>query len=293
MRHLPLLTALVFLLGCQPGIDVARNRAATIQLERTELALGSINGDPGQAERIFLLLRSEAAQRGWDIHDGREEERPGTATLHLTVIKWPNATVVADLEREHWSRGAGPATREHVPVAAYRAEAVLRSELIDEHGRARLSAVDYHGVGVAVPDGDRSGIYHYRGDATPVAIEPGELSTAVTAALRHALAGLLDDLQPSIHTEHITVSDHDPQQEPILELARQGDFLSAHERLQSLVAREPDNPHAHFNLGAMCEALEHYDEALEHYARALALRPHDEWERVEQRCRIRRAAHLH
>jgi tetratricopeptide (TPR) repeat protein len=54
-----------------------------------------------------------------------------------------------------------------------------------------------------------------------------------------------------------------------------GDTQEAVASVRKALALKPDLPGAHYNLGAMLQALQRHDEAIEHYRKALALDPKD------------------
>ncbi len=92
---------------------------------------------------------------------------------------------------------------------------------------------------------------------------------AIAAALHQAVASLLGDITPRWTSSWVRLDDEDTRQQPILDRALRGDLQGATAELEHLLANEPQNASAHYNLAVMLDASMAYAEALVSYDRAL------------------------
>ena len=105
-----------------------------------------------------------------------------------------------------------------------------------------------------------------------------------------ALGRLMRDITPSYVTKHIRLDEDDKAQQPILEVAKQGNVTRAIDELRVYLEQNQGNAVAHYNLAAMLDATSQYDEALSLYTKAIQLGSKDYYVQMKAECARRQAA---
>jgi hypothetical protein len=286
-RLLSLIPSLILLAatGCAPTLRVNVLEPSQVSLGAgTQLNVLQTGGRRSAREFVLQELGQQAMRGGYFQVKDRSEEGfnmnvAGRSVQFLEGSSDPLPTpqdVALRIDVLDWNANSDSHTNaDGVTKSRWRARVVLGVTAANAEGKAMLAESEY--VGEAFFEDTRHG---------------GGEQLAIEQAARNAVARLLWDVTPIYVTKHIRIDEDDKAQQPILEVAKQGNLVRAIEELRGYLAQAPGNAVAHYNLAVMLDATGQYDEALSLYTKAIQLSSKAFYVQMKAECARRQAAQM-
>lgn len=182
----------------------------------------------------------KVAGRNAEIVDAKGPQEADEVYLRVDVIDW-NAS--KDTKTVSETRNGKRVEKE---VEIQKGKVLLAVTAVTASGKALLAETEY--------------------EATA---EGKEESDAIRNAMKLAVRELLADITPKRVTRAVKLDEDDKAQEPIIEVAKNGNLAQAILETRSYLEKNPNSPAAHYNLAVYLDASGQYEEALTHYNHAL------------------------
>lgn len=284
LRHVVLALAATLAVGCAPSLKVNVLQPARVNLGAAKsLTVVQTEGRKGARDFLVDELARQARSEGYFQVADRSDEgivvkvagrsvqiiNAGTGPaqtqdeigIRIDVNDW-DAEKKTETVQEKDSKG-NVKERE---VKFYEAKTVASVTAFNTEGKALLAEQEYETVG--------------RGE---------DKDQAITNAGRALVSQLLFDITPKYVTKSIRLDGDDKAQEPIIEVAREGNVPRAITEMEAYVQSNPQNASALYNLAVLLDATGKYPEALELYTKAISLSAKDYYVDMKSECARRLA----
>ena len=107
------------------------------------------------------------------------------------------------------------------------------------------------------------------------------------AAIGKAVESFLEDITPRTVSRRVRLDYSDENQEPILDVARNGQVKQAATQMEEYAQEHPNSSSAYYNLAVLTDAMGQYEQAIEYYDKALSLGGKDYYTEVKASCQER------
>jgi len=268
-RSLILVALAAFILiaqGCGTNAVIQRPSPAAYNLGASKsLVMVQMSGKRSLREQLMESLSVKARQSNWwqfedKMSKGIEIVPKGdSASARPTGPKDGEVFVRVDVyeadankdqvvEQFKNSKGQTITKRSNVFVGA----ASIGVTTLDASGRARLSEKEYSGE-AKIPE------------------NKGDKDAAKQAAIDNAVSKFLADITPRFINESVKVDDESKDLGPVVEIIKKRSYAQAADKLESMMASQPNRPDVVYNLAVMHDAMANYDKALTLYDKAINL----------------------
>jgi tetratricopeptide (TPR) repeat protein len=279
VHHAVLALAAVLAVGCTPQLKVHVLRPASVNLGAArQLTVVQTEGRPGA--RGFLL--KELSQRARQQGHFQVVDRSGEGTL--VKVAGASVRILQD------ARGPAPLPDGiGIRIDVHDWDAARRTQLHDardDKGKAHERQVTFYDgkAVVTVTAFTASGRALLAEQEYEAHGQGKQREEAIANAGREVVRRILEDITPQYETRYIRMDDGDRAQQPILEVAREGDVPRAVSEMESYVRGNPRNSTALYNLAVLLDAMGHYPEALERYTEAISLSAKDYYVDMKTEC---------
>ena len=263
------------LCACAPGIEVTRLQPSRFNLGSTRrVAVLQVTARPRAQAIVLTQLQEQIVNRrfyklinavnrglsitvtaaGTNIDVGSiRQQVDADVYLNANVLRFDvRTTQHQETEYDHGKK---------YQVAEYRPEA---------HVRINFQVVKANGEVLVLRD--------YRGEDDGAEYKAGESPSEsredlLEGAVRQAVAGFLGDITPRQVVEKIELDEDDPALKPGVNLASHGDLAGAEQAWRAVLAQNPNNAGAIYDVGVLLETRGDFDQAAANYKHAFELRP--------------------
>lgn len=277
---------LAFASGCATTLRVKVMEPAQVNLGASKrLSVVQSEGRRSARETVIgALLKQSRADGHFQVTDRTEEGitvkitgRTATATggktpqapdeyyARIDVLGWEGSK--DEIEHKSYDKGREIVTTEKV----WKGEVVLGVTLFNAAGKAVVAEKEFKGT-------------------SSISADQGDKDASIEIAGHNAVTNLLAAITPRVVQKDIRLDDDDKSQKAAIEIAKNGNLPRAIEEIRGILAKDPTNTVAMYNLAVLLDATGQYKEAMDYYTKAAASSTKDYYIMTKGECAKRLAA---